>query len=120
MKGVGAFFKKSATGIILSLICCVMLFVGIGFAQITKPLNIQGDVNVEAQEGVYIIEANYAAGQNVSAANNYTNVCYSTIFNANIELDASDEGSYVIFDVVICNDYRGHNRPCNNNIDISS
>ena len=105
MKGVGAFFKKSATGIILSLICCVMLFVGIGFAQITKPLNIQGDVNVEAQEGIFIVSVEYSDEQNVSADKNYINECYSTIFNANIQLHETDIDSYVGFIVRIYNKY---------------
>ena len=105
MKEVGAFFKKSAAGIAMALICCVMLFVGIGFARITRELNIQADIEVMAQEGVCITDAKYSNGKNVSASENYVNEFYTTILNANVQLNETNLDCFAEFDVTIYNKY---------------
>lgn len=105
MKGVGVFFKKSSTGIIVSLIFCFMLFMGIGYANLTKELNISGDMTAQAQGGLFISQANYASSQNVPIGQNYINDYYATIFNANIQLSETTFDSYVEFDIEVHNGY---------------
>ena len=105
MKGVGAFFKKWSKNIIVSLICTFMLCAGIGYAQVTRPLNIKSDFDAHAEEGIFITDASYKSGNNVSAADNTVGEFYSTIFNGRAALHTSDTGSYATFSVVIRNNY---------------
>ena len=105
MKGVGAFFKKWSKNIIVSLICTFMLCAGIGYAQVTRPLNIKSDFDAHAEEGIFITDASYKSGNNVSAADNTVGEFYSTIFNGHTALHTSDTGSYATFSVVIRNNY---------------
>ena len=105
MKGVGAFFKKWSKNIIVSLICTFMLCAGIGYAQITRPLNITGNVDVSATEGIFITDAVCERATNVSTSAQTVGEFYSTILNGRVALHSTNTSSYVVFTVTLRNNY---------------
>ena len=96
--------KKWATNICLIIILITTLFMSIGYASVNSvPLNIEGTVQADLQDGIYITDVNYDSSIAADYENSKIIYAHQTLLNSNILLSETDSNSSITYEITIYN-----------------
>ena len=95
--------KNPVIEIYVFLIIIATFFIGIGYAKTSEIIfEIDGKVEAEAQEGVFITDVEYVSDLNADIVNSVINLYSGTMLDSKIVL-GNDSQSQIVYEVTIQN-----------------
>ena len=96
---------RKKRNIIIGSLCCLLVFMGIGYAMLSQALNIGGGANLSGEWKIYIDSiTEIATGNTTSGKSLYAEVDTTNKTSAYFEVDLRKPGDYVEYKVVVKNE----------------
>ena len=90
--------------IIIGSLCCLLVFMGIGYALLSQVLNINGTATLTGDWNIYIASITEVTEGNTTTGKSNSATVSSDKLTANFDVELLKPGDYVEYKVVVNND----------------